>query len=209
MAMIPYDWSVVIVGSWNPAILTPSGIARRLFHLDKDTPVEVAVSLDMIAPLLVKYERMTVVAGSERLIIQPDDSEYQALATAMTLGARAVESLPETPFAAVGINVKFRAAQQIEALQAVTRKGEFDDCLSDQDFVISGRSLTRTLDWKDGRLKFTIGQEQDNPFEVLFNFELRSPTADRHIEWLNIDVGEIQSQVNSILFECIQIEEED
>ena len=209
MAITPYDWSVVIVGRWNPAILTPSGIARRIFRLDKDTPVEVLVPLDMVAPPVVKYERIAVVAGNEHLIIQPDDPEYPQLAKAMELGGRALQNLPETPLAAVGINVKFRVGQEVEALQAVTRKAEFDNRLSDHDFVISGRSLTRTLNWKNGRLSLTISEEQDSPFEILFNFELRSSNGVRHIDWLNIDVGEIQNQVTRILAECIQIESED
>jgi hypothetical protein len=209
MAITPYDWSVVIVGRWNPAILTPSGIARRLFKLDSETPVEVSVPLDTVAPPLVKYERMTVVAGGDRLIIKPDDYDYQQLASAMELGVRAVQALPETPLAAVGINVKFSADQQLESLQVVTSKAKFDNRLSDKNFVISGRSLTRTLDWKGGRLNLTIGQEQDKPFEVQFNFELRSSDSGRHIDWLSIDVNEIEGDVKRILFECIPIEEED
>ncbi len=42
----PFDWNVVIIGSWNPAILTPQGITTRLLQLEAGTPVEVQVSLD-------------------------------------------------------------------------------------------------------------------------------------------------------------------
>lgn len=208
MPIASNDWSVVIVGRWNRAILTPAGIARRLFQLEPDTPVQVLVPIDTIAPPQVKHERMTVVASSDRLVIQPEDCEYPQLARAMELGKRALQDLPETPLAAMGINVKYKVAQKVEALQIVTRKTEFDNRLSDQDLVISGRSITRTLNWREGRINLTIGEEQDGPFEILFNFELRSSNRDRHVDWLSTDVHNIQDQVNRILQECIQIEQE-
>jgi hypothetical protein len=209
MAVIPSDWSVVILGRWNRAILTPSGIARRLFELEQDTPVEVLVAIDAIAPPQVKHDRMVVVAGNDRLIIQPDDSEYPKLARAMELGARALEELPETPLAAVGVNVKFVIAEPIEALQAVTKKTEFDNRLSENDFVICGRSMTRTLNWRGGRINLTIREEQNGSFDILFNFELHSTEKDRHVQWLKTDVKEIEKQVNSILDDCIRINDED
>ena len=40
MTVEALDWNVVVAGFWNPAILTPSGIARRLFGLPEETPAD-------------------------------------------------------------------------------------------------------------------------------------------------------------------------
>lgn len=208
MAITPHDWSVVIVGHWNPAILTPSGIARRLFELKQGTPVEVAVPLDMIAPPKVTHQEITVMAGKERLILQPNQQSYPQLKMAMEIGVHALRSLPETPLAAVGINLRFSADPQIEALQAVTSNSEFDNRLSDQNLVICGRALTRVLDWEGGKLSFTIEENQSGSSEMLFNFELRSTDVTQHICWLTTEVTKIESQVNCLLYDCLNIDRE-
>lgn len=208
MPITPHDWSVVIVGQWNPAILTPSGIARRLFKLDQGTPVDVAIALDTIAPPRVTHEKITVLAGKERLIIQLDQPSYPQLVIAMQTGVSALQNLPETPLVAVGITVRFSADSQIEALRAVTSNSEFDNRLSDQNLVICGRALTRVLDWEAGKLNIAIEEDQSGSFEILFNFELRSTDASQHIRWLQTEITKIENKVSCLLYNCLNIEQE-
>lgn len=208
MAIIAKNWNVVIVGRWNKAILTPAGIARRLFCLGEDIPVEVLIPLDMVATLQVRHDKIIVVARNDRLIIQIEDCEYPHLAKAMEIGARALRSLPETPLFAVGINVQWTVPQTTEALQIVTKKTDFDNRLSDEDFVISGRSITRALNWKEGRINITVGEDHGDPFDILFNFELRSSDVKQQLDWLSANVQDIEDQVNLILYKCILLEQE-
>jgi hypothetical protein len=208
MAVTAKDWSVVIVGRWNKAILTPAGIARRLFCLEKDIPVEVLIPLDMIATPQVRYDKLVVVARNDRLIIQPEEFTYSSLARAMEIGVHALQSLPETPLSAVGINVKWSAPLATETLQDVTKKTGFDNLLSESNFVISGRSIARTLDWRGGRITVAISEEYGEPFEILLNFELRSSDSQQQIDWLSANVQDIEEQVTLILYQCIQLQPE-
>jgi hypothetical protein len=54
MPLKPYDWNVVVLGHWNQAILTPQGIAERLFQLPSETEIGIEVPMDAIGPFRVK-----------------------------------------------------------------------------------------------------------------------------------------------------------
>jgi hypothetical protein len=51
----PFNWDVVIVGFWNRAILTPNGIAKRLFKLPEGSGIEVLVPVNSLEPSQVKH----------------------------------------------------------------------------------------------------------------------------------------------------------
>ncbi|MBK9039205.1 MAG: hypothetical protein IPL83_08600 [Bdellovibrionales bacterium] len=73
------DWSVVIAGYWNQAILTPAGIAYRLFKKPKDTPVQVEIPLDGIAPYRVRDGSIIIMAQPKRLHIIAEPPCYENL----------------------------------------------------------------------------------------------------------------------------------
>jgi hypothetical protein len=54
MELEPFDWNVVIAAYWNRAILTPNGIAKRLFKIPEGTAMEVEVPVDLLEPPQVK-----------------------------------------------------------------------------------------------------------------------------------------------------------
>lgn len=209
MAITPHDWSVVIVGQWNPAILTPSGIARRLFQLDQSTPVEVAISLDAIAPPRVTHAKINVIAGKEHLIIHPTQSSYQELSRAMAIGVQAIKSLPETPLQAAGVNVRFTADPQLESLQAIMESATLDSYISDKGLEISGRTIARAINWGDHKINFSIEGTPAGAFEILFNFEVQSTEGFRHIDLLQTDLSKIRNQVNEFISECLDIDPEE
>jgi hypothetical protein len=206
MPLIAQDWSVVILGRWNRAILTPSGIARRIFQLEEEIPVEVFVAIDALAPPQVRHERMIVVAASDRLIIYPEDQTFPRLAQAMELGRRGLDSLPETPLAAVGINVKYKCEEPLDVLQAITRSHDWDNRLAENDLIIANRGISRALSWNGGTVSLMIAEEADASFDIQFNFERRSTALADHREWLAIGVEIIEQQVRRILENCIQLQ---
>jgi hypothetical protein len=206
MPLTAQDWSVVILGRWNRAILTPSGIARRMFQLDPETPVEVFVAIDAIAPPQVRYDRMVVMVASDRLMIHPEDQTFPRLARAMELGLRGLDSLPETPLAAVGINIKYTCGEPLEVLQDITRSHEWDNRLAENDFVIANRGISRSLSWNGGNINVMIAEGADASFEIRFNFERRSTVLADHQEWLARGVEVIEQEVHHILHNSIQLQ---
>lgn len=117
----PFDWNVVVVGAWNVAILTPGGVAKRLFRLPPGTPVEVQVPLDAPhAPMQVKRGGMVVAVAPSgmQLTVGPEQSAFSGLQEAAEIAARAIEDLPETPVRAAGVNIRYRFDSIPDQLQS-------------------------------------------------------------------------------------------
>jgi hypothetical protein len=205
MALVPKDWNVVVLGRWNRAILTPAGIAKRLFGLDEGTPVEVLVPLDAIAPYQVKHDRISVVAGSDRLIIQPTEPQFGLLDRAKSLAERAVCDLPETPLTAVGINIVVAAEDSPQPLLAITTH-ESDSRLSDAKLKIISRSQRRTVGWHDGQINISIDSEPDGSYRIGMNFDMQSPDAEMLKSWLRIPIDEFEKASDLILREYIGLD---
>jgi hypothetical protein len=217
MSLIPTDWNVVVLGYWNRAILTPSGIATRLFGLDAGTPVEVLIAIDTVLPHQIKHDGITVVAGSDRLIVQPEQCDFAKLQRAKEIADRALDKLPETPVIAAGINIKYVCQEPLETLQRVTRNEWWDEQLSDNRYEIIGRSLSRTLKFNDGQINLSVTEESDGKFVTQFNFhrgsgnvsDLRYCNASDLRSWLATPIDSIESAVRRIVCDCMQLNLED
>lgn len=65
MGLKATEWSVVVVGRWNRAILTPNGIAKRVFKLAELSQMVVAVPLDGVSPYIVKNPDQKIAATTD------------------------------------------------------------------------------------------------------------------------------------------------
>jgi hypothetical protein len=209
MPLTPADWNVIVIGHWNRAILTPSGIAKRLFCLEEGTPIEVFVAIDTLAPSQVKHGGTVVMVGTDRLIAQPETSDFQGLEGAMQIARRAMENLRETPVIAAGINVGYLCKEPLETLQRITRHSWWDDQLSDNKYEILGRALSRVLKWKGGQINFSVTEEPDSTFQVRFNFHRGSTNIHELIDWLSASITDLEGEVKRVFLDCINISTED
>jgi hypothetical protein len=207
MPLTPDAWSVVIVGHWNRAILTPSWIARVLFDLSEGTPIQVLVPIDTIGPYQIKHGEVTVIPSSDRLIIKPDTSTIPSLLQAMAIGRRALQELPRTPMLAAGFNLRFKSGASIEKLSDVTGH-EWDDRLSDADYRILSRTIARSLEWKSGKVQVLVEQEGEQ-YEILMNFNLESRDNTELADWLSVSEDDIAAQRDRILQTTLQLSTED
>ncbi len=208
MPITPSDWSVVIVGHWNRAILTPSGIVRRLLRLPEQTPVEVEVALDAFLPYRVRHDNVVITAGSDKLLVQPTSFNYRAFEAALATARAGIAELPETPVYAAGFNLNFKTGEYAEALTPITGH-PWDDRLSDEDFDIETRSTTRVLRWRGGLIRAAVMQEADMSFVILLNYERLSTSVPELIEWLSIPVQDIRAATERILSRCLDLALED
>jgi hypothetical protein len=198
MNFTAFGWSVVIIGRWNPAILTPAGISKRVFKCPPGTQVHVDVPLDGVSPYRVKAPSNDYVAmvNDQRLILELVRQNYAALERAMQAGINAITSLPETPISAAGFNLRFRATEPSEAIKTLLT-ASIDNELSDLRFEIEKRSFHRTLQYEGGSINMIIEQNQAET-QIGFNFHRGSAKADDIQKWLSIPKAAILEQVNKI-----------
>lgn len=179
----PVDWNIVIAGAWNIAILTPEGIAKRLFNLDSGTPVEVQVAVNVRAPIQVKYDDIIVQPAPSALVILPQTSSPELLKKSVNIAKRALKDLPETPLSAVGLNIRFQFDNIPDALINACNS-VIDNKLSDENLKIMGKVLKRQVEWKKGELNIEIHEKQNSSAHVLFNFNKNSNNPAELSEWL-------------------------
>src|SRR5262245_44911690 len=144
MTLAAKDWNVVIVGHWNRAIFSPDGIAKRLFQLPEGTPVQVLVPLDAVEPYHVRHENVTVIPRSDRLLVQPVQSNVDNLVEAIVIARRALEDLPRTPVFAAGLNLRYKSDEGLDALQRITVSA-WDDGIDASALVVASRGVTRSF----------------------------------------------------------------
>ena len=208
MTLAPKEWSVVVVGRWNRAILTPAGIGKRVFQLPEGTPLEVMIAIDAIAPPLVKHDKMVVVAASDRLTVQPEICSFDELARACTLASAAVRSLPETPLIAAGFNIKYTTQGYFEAID-LALASELDDRASDVQYKIVERQVHRAYEWENGKINVVAALTDDGVRSIALNFDLRSDSHPNHLEWLGYAAPAIRMEVQKVIGSVLQVPTED
>ncbi|MBE3123533.1 MAG: hypothetical protein IMZ55_00510 [Acidobacteria bacterium] len=205
MPLQAFGWGVVIIGHWNPAILTPIGIAKHCYSLPENTPIEVLVPLDQVAPVRVKHGNLVVMADAMQMQIEATDCSYESLSSAMTVGANALRNLPVTPVVAAGFNVKYRC--ETPTAPATERTScSLDDCLADADYTISDRKIQRGLEFEAGRLNLILEQETAGACVFQCNFHRNSRQRAELIEWLSLPVDRVREQVERLLGQVLGLD---
>ncbi len=200
MDVVPINWSVVLVGSWNPAILTPSGIAKKLYRLESGLKLEIEVPLDGLAPHRVRHPSgdFIVTADNERIRILLEKLTFDALAHAQATAVNALESLPETPVSAMGINVDFKITDPPQDLIAMFGS-PIDGKLSDLSLKIISHQLKRAIEFKSGVLNIILSlPDRQGPLMMDLNFHKSSAKHDELKAWGTIPAMEIEAMVQKI-----------
>lgn len=205
MAFSPAEWSVVLIGRWNRAILTPAGIGKRLLELPPNTPLAVGLPIDAIAPPQVKHSTFSIVAGSDKLIVQPTVCKFDLLDKARVIACRGITSLPETPVSAAGFNIRYSSSEipfYIESLLDAS----WDASLSDNGMSILSRSIERSIKWGNGSINVSIIAEDDG-CKIALNFDLQSEKSNDLKNWLDLPIQNVHDVAKTILYETMNIPE--
>ncbi len=192
------DWNIVILGHWNRAILTPNWIAERIFELPPGTPVDVLVPLDGFAPFQVQNKGITVIPLPGQLLVQLGTPNQESLAAGLAALVRAVEALPQTPFRACGINLRFVAAEPPALLLDRTRSAT-EQRLSDAGYELRIRRRGETLGYKEGTLNIVADIPTAGECRVTVNFDRQASSTQDIVAWLKNDPAQYIAEATKII----------
>ncbi|MBY0522907.1 MAG: hypothetical protein K2R98_05895 [Gemmataceae bacterium] len=210
MPLEPYDWNVVVLGHWNRAILTPQGIASRLFQVPSETEIGIEVPMDAIGPFRVSHRDLTVIVEGGRLMVEARENNFPSLERAMRVARRGMESLPETPVMAAGLNIRAQGAGEDEHLGPLIKATQlrWDREFEGAGYPIFRRDVTWVADWQAGKISVNLSREdQDRVLRVNANFE-RAGNRDELMTWLARPVEEVEDQVRRIFFGVFALQTE-
>jgi hypothetical protein len=198
MNVEPFEWNVVVVGYWNPAILTPSGIAKRVFGLDDGSPISVEVPMDGMAPPRVRSDSLIVTAEPGRLMINTDPPSLRNLDQARKAAVKAISSLPETPLTAAGFNIRLKLDSLPSKLtDAIEISG--DNLLADAGYRIESSSIRRSLACGQGHINLAVHNGSVDDIKIDINFHRQSSVNSELQEWLEMSSTDVENSCGKIL----------
>jgi hypothetical protein len=102
--------TLVLVGSWNPAILSPTWIGRNILGLDQGQTFQVAMLLPVQGqggtPRL-SFEGISITPAQNQLIFHLDPNDAAMVTKSLLVARRILETLPHTPMMAMGVNFTY------------------------------------------------------------------------------------------------------
>lgn len=173
MKLIANETSLVIAGTWNPAILTPDWVVRHA--LQRDPEGQMIVQAEMDVGSVYQFPRFSLqdfmyLARPDVLILSPSTISEDAFRLVEDCANRTLEQLTHTPITGIGHNFEFQEdAPEAGALQALNVAQQDivdaapDDCTVASSVVIT--SLNR------GPVKINIQRYFDGVLlGIKFNF---------------------------------------
>lgn len=191
-------WSCVVAGRWNPAILTPKGIATHIFKKEGEIPLEVLVPLDAQGPPLIRIEGLNVAASFKRLAMDCEKSNLESLDNARKYCCNAIDALPLTPLTAAGFNLRFDLNEPDDEF-INSLKLPLDDKISEQQLTIEGREIHRSVQWNNGLINIQVARIKADSYNILLNFDKQSADRDELKNWLSVPIDDVKSITETIL----------
>ncbi len=200
MALTPYGWSVVVIGKWNPAILTPAGVNKHVFKLHEDTPLSVQIALDGYSPYKVGLpdEDIFTVVDSNQLLLDIVNKDFLTLEKGKKFAINALQGLPETPIRAAGWNVNYKNTEVSSMISSVLTT-DIDNAFSDENFSISARRLGRTFKFHNGVINMMLTRVDTDGYTINLNFHKNSQSSADLKKWLEIPITEVEKVVKKFI----------
>lgn len=202
------QWNSVVVGKWNPAILSPKGIADLIFDKPPDEPIEILVPLNAIGPFKVRIDGLLISADFDRLIIDCEKSDWEMIGKSREYCCKAIDALPKTPLTAAGFNIRYKLSDPDEHFTELLSI-PLDATLSDNGLKITGRETRRSFTWNNGEINLHIVKAETGHYDILVNFNKSSNNNNELQEWLKTPINEVKNITKTIICTILDICEED
>lgn len=169
MKAIAEATTLVLAGSFNPAILSPQWVARNALGYAKDTEFQVEV----LTPVgggqnRISFGGISYAPGFRAVTLFLDSSNAELSDKAVRAAAAVLSQLPHTPINGLGFNFSFRVSEPSERfLSLLTDSDHLNDTFATADVVT--RKWGNTLSW-DGTLVSVECELAGGEGSISFNF---------------------------------------
>jgi len=158
--------SIVVPGSWNPAILTAQWAKSNL--LDGNTPtIEVlATARGLLTQLAYDGVKILIIPDQAQVALATFTDDSINLAEAVI--TRLLDRLPETPVLGLGVNFGFDDTSESGA---INRLLELKDDIAMIGTAVTSKTVARRLEFHDTKrvVNLTIGRSVDGVVHIDFN----------------------------------------
>lgn len=194
------SWSVVLSGSWNPAIFRPDWITNRLTKA-QDIAVEVAFG-STIGFTRFRFDGVHLRVTPNRLVLGVEEPTDGSLTRLEEIAIQALQDLPHTPIGGAGINFGF--LEQDPSPELVKLFGFIDtDRLADAGFTVRSSSLKRNLRFDDGRqVNLTLELKSDGALGIDVNYHCDASDSGEAVAHLEGQVIELKKRILTLLDEA-------
>jgi hypothetical protein len=152
-------WNVLVLGHWDPLILTPAWLNEHVAAGD----VVVEMARDERLPPRQTFDGVSLLVVDNRLLVSPAEPDVDGMKKAEDVALKLLDLLPHTPITAVGVNVQL--------------EGDLGDALATNDAgALAARGLReksavlrRSFEHGRGRVNVTLERREDGAQLVSIN----------------------------------------
>jgi hypothetical protein len=161
------EWTIVLVGSWNTAILNPEWLSKNVLDTE-EIEIELAV---LPAGPAIRYLTKTLLfnPATDRVVIAPRIPTEGALESAEQAATKLLSALPVTPLSACGVNFGYRV---LEPSAEIALAFNISDSakIAQRGWTVISTSITRTITYNNRVLNCRLSQNTDGSIDFRFNY---------------------------------------
>lgn len=167
MKSIPGEFSLVVIGAWNPSIFNETWINTHLLDNAEDFQIAYPIE-DVTAPRRISFSGINLFPGRKKLEVSPEDASLEKIQACQSLVVKIFELLSHTPIIEMGVNFGFECEHNGKLAELFSLQDNPDIL---EEFAIKGTTIRRTLtkEGEAGVLNLSIDNYQGN-YQLRINF---------------------------------------
>jgi|JI10StandDraft_1071094.scaffolds.fasta_scaffold104566_1 hypothetical protein len=198
------NWSLVLVGAWNTAILTPDWLTKQL---GASGPVQIEFPIgNPNMPLRYTLNGVHLVVTREHLVLAPSADDAEILGRMESYCKSILTVLTHTPVSAIGINFAFLEEAPSDDLKSLFKASDLAK-INDADLVVEGTEIKRRLRLpQNGVLNLSLQQTNGSQVVLNLNFHRDVESAAAAATYLDSRVTKYRALATKFLRDAYELD---
>lgn len=198
------NWSIVLVGAWNTAILTPDWLTNQL---GTSGPIQIEFPIgNPLMPIRYTLNGVHLVVTRDHVVLAPSADAPEILNRIESYSRSILTVLVHTPVSAIGINFAFQEEAPSDDLKKLFKAPDLSR-IADADFVVEATEIKRQLQMPQGGiLNLSLRQTNGSQVVVNLNFHRDVDGASAAASYLDGRVTEYRELATKFLQEAYELD---